>query len=446
MHVFPQLRELEQRYPAELAVVGVHSPKFPAEKETANVRKAVLRYEVEHPVVNDADFRIWQEYGCRAWPTLMFLDPEGRVVGKHEGEISMGVFDGLMKQMIAEFDEEGLLDRRPLKFKLEREKEWERPLSFPGKLLADNESDRLFITDSNHNRVLVCSLDGHVADCIGSGEKTFEDGSFADAALNDPQGMALDGQTLYIADTKNHAVRRADLSGRRLETVAGTGEQAPMFHAGGPGLSTTLNSPWDLALVDGVLYIAMAGFHQLWRLDLDTSEVRPHAGSGRERIVDGPLDFAQLAQPSGIVSDGTRLYFTDSETSAVRTADLAETGRVSTIVGEDLFTFGDVDGLGNQVRLQHPLGIDIRDGELFITDTYNNKIKRILPVTRSTTTFLGSGETGSQDGTGTSAQFHEPGGLSIANGRMYIADTNNHAIRVADLESRLVTTLEITGL
>ena len=170
MHVFPQLRELERRYPAELAVVGVHSAKFPAEKETANVRKAVLRYEIEHPVVNDADFRIWQEYGCRAWPTLMFLDPEGRVVGKHEGEIRIEVFDGLLKQMIAEFDEEGLLDRRPLKFKLEREKEWERPLSFPGKILADAESDRLFIADSNHNRVLVCSLDGRVVDRIGSGE------------------------------------------------------------------------------------------------------------------------------------------------------------------------------------------------------------------------------------------------------------------------------------
>ena len=446
MHVFPQLRELERRYPMELAVVGIHSAKFPAEKDTDNVRKAVLRYEIEHPVVNDADFRIWQEYGCRAWPTLMFLDPEGKVVGKHEGEISLDVFDGLLKQMIAEFDEAGLLDRRPLRFTLEREKEWERPLSFPGKVLADAGSGRLFIADSNHNRVLICSLDGCVADRIGSGEQAFGDGDFGDAALNDPQGMALDGETLYIADTKNHAVRRADLRGRRLETVAGTGQQAPMFHAGGSGVSTTLNSPWDLALHDGTLYIAMAGFHQLWRLDLQSGEVRPHAGSGRERIVDGPLDFAQLAQPSGIVSDGAKLYFTDSETSAVRTADLGETGRVSTIVGEDLFTFGDVDGVGNEVRLQHPLGIDIRDGELFITDTYNNKIKRILPLTKSAATFLGSGETGSQDGAGRLAQFYEPGGLSIANGGMYIADTNNHAIRLADLESRAVTTVEITGL
>ena len=445
MHVFPQLRELERKYAAELAVVGVHSAKFTAEKDTENVRKAILRYEIEHPVINDGDFKVWQEYGCRAWPTLMFLDTDGKVIGKHEGEITLDVFDKVLGEMVTEFDAAGTLDRRPLTFKLEREKELERPLSFPGKVLADAGSGRLFIADSNHNRVLVCTLEGQVTDAIGSGKKGLEDGDFADAAFNDPQGMGLDGETLYVADTKNHSVRRVDLENRRVETIAGTGEQAPMFHGGGPGPSTQLNSPWDLALHDGTAYIAMAGFHQLWRLDLDSHEVRPHAGSGRERIVDGPLDSAQLAQPSGIVTDGHKLYFTDSETSAVRTADLDGTGNVSTIVGEDLFTFGDVDGAGNEVRLQHPLGIDLSDETLFITDTYNNKVKRIFPITRGATTFLGSGRRGHKDELGRLAEFAEPGGLSVADGKLYIADTNNHAVRVADMESQEVTTLELTG-
>ena len=446
MHVFPQLRELERKYAAELAVVGVHSAKFTAEKDTGNVRKAILRYEIEHPVVNDAEFRVWGEYGCRAWPTLMFLDPEGKVIGKHEGEITLDVFDGVLREMVAEFDADGALDRRPLKFKLEREKEWERPLSFPGKVLADAGSGRLFIADSNHNRILACSLDGQVTHTIGSGTHGLADGDFGQASFNDPQGMALDGETLYVADTKNHALRRVDLEKQRVETIAGTGEQASMFHGGGPGPSTQLNSPWDVALHDGTAYIAMAGFHQLWRLDLDTHEVRPHAGSGRERIVDGTLEMAQLAQPSGIVTDGDKLYFTDSETSAVRTADLDEAGNVSTIVGEDLFTFGDVDGTGDEVRLQHPLGIDLHNGELFITDTYNNKIKRVFPASRGASTFLGSGGAGHEDGAGPLSEFYEPGGLSIANGRVYIADTNNHVVRVAELESQRVTTLELSGI
>ena len=446
MHVLPQLRELEKRYASEVAVVGVHSAKFTAEQDTHNLRKAILRYEIEHPVVNDKDFQVWNNYGARAWPTLMFIDPQGKIIGKHEGEITLDAFDQVLGEMVKQFDQSGLMDRRPLRFKPEREKEWERPLSFPGKVLADAASSRLFIADSNHNRVLVATLEGQVTHIVGTGEPGLTDGSFGQAAFNDPQGMALSNGTLYVADTKSHAIREVDLTGQRVRTLAGTGQQAAMFHGGGDGPSTALNSPWDVALQDSTLYIAMAGFHQLWRLDLDTQEVRPHAGNGRERIVDGPLEMAQLAQPSGIATDGDKLYFTDSETSSVRTADIARTGNVNTIVGLDLFTFGDVDGTGDEVRLQHPLGIDIHEGVLFIVDTYNNKVKRILPATRGAVTFLGSGEPGSEDGAGQLAQFHEPGGISVAHDRVYIADTNNHAIRVADLDSQQVTTLELRGL
>ncbi len=445
MHVFPQLRKLEEKYAGELAVVGVHSAKFTAEKDTDNVRRAILRYEIEHPVANDSDFVVWQTYAVRAWPTLMFIDPRGKVIGKHEGEIALEPFDRIIGEMVREFDEQGEIDRRPLRFKLEREKEWERTLSFPGKVLADAESERLFIADSNHNRVLVASLHGEVTLVIGSGGKGLADGAAATAQFDDPQGMALDGDTLYVADTKNHAIRKVALSSGRVETIAGTGQQATMFHDGGEGLATALNSPWDLELRDGALYIAMAGFHQLWRLELDTGEVRPHAGNGRERIIDGPLASAQLAQPSGITSVGDNLYFTDSETSSVRSADIDRNGRVQTIVGLDLFTFGDVDGVGDDVRLQHPIGIDAHEGVLYVTDSYNNKIKRVFPATRETMTLLGSGKAGHRDGRGAEAEFHEPGGVSAAAGKLYVADTNNHAIRVAGLESGEVETLEIRG-
>jgi hypothetical protein len=446
MHVFPQLRELERKYSAEMVVIGVHSAKFTAEKATNSVRKAILRYEIGHPVVNDHDFDVWQRYAVRAWPTLMFIDPQGKVVGKHEGEIVLDAFDEFIGEMVARFDEQGSIDRRPLSFKLERDKEEERQLSFPGKVLADASSDRLFIADSNHNRVVIASLRGEVLDVVGTGEKGLVDGGYNSARFDDPQGMALDDDSLYVADTKNHAVRRIDLGSKEVETLAGTGEQASMFHAGGSGLSTALNSPWDLALNDGNIYIAMAGFHQLWRLDLETQEVVPHAGSGRERIEDGPLDIAALAQPSGIVTDGSKLYFTDSETSAVRTADMSRSGRVATIVGQHLFTFGDVDGVGDEVRLQHPLGIDLHDGVLYITDTYNNKVKTVFPATRDTVTLLGTGSPGHKDGPGLSAEFDEPGGLSIADGMLFIADTNNHAIRTADLASCEVATLELNGI
>ena len=88
MHIFPQLRKLERKYASELVVVGVHSAKFPTEKETDSLIAAVRRCELEHPVINDAEFQVWQQYSCRAWPTLMFIDPRGNVIGKHEGELT----------------------------------------------------------------------------------------------------------------------------------------------------------------------------------------------------------------------------------------------------------------------------------------------------------------------------------------------------------------------
>ena len=162
--------------------------------------------------------------------------------------------------------------------------------------------------------------------------------------------------------------------------------------------------------------------------------------------MDGVLAEAALAQPSGITTDSKKLYFTDSETSAVRAADLDRAGNVETIVGLHLFEFGDVDGVGEDVRLQHPIGIDILDGILYIADTYNNRIKKIDPFTREASGLIGSGVAGVTDGAAENAKFHEPGGLSIANGKIYIADTNNHAIRVADMETLEVTTLELTGI
>jgi DNA-binding beta-propeller fold protein YncE len=256
--------------------------------------------------------------------------------------------------------------------------------------------------------------------------------------------MALLGDHLYVADTENHLLREVDLKAHQVRTLAGTGAQAREFNRGGVGREVALNSPWDLAWVNGSLFIAMAGPHQIWRMELSSGQLSPHAGSGREGLEDGPLGEAALAQPSGITTDGKLLYVADSEVSAIRTVDLHPAGRVRTLVGLDLFEFGDRDGEGDEVRLQHPLGVHFLDGRLYVADTYNHKVKVIDPSLRACQGLFGNGRPGHEDGR--TATFYEPGGISSAGGYLSIADTNNHAIRMANLVSGQVSTLALSGL
>ncbi|WKZ17302.1 MAG: thioredoxin-like domain-containing protein [Candidatus Jettenia caeni] len=443
MHIIPDLKKLETKYPNEFVVIGVHSAKFKNERESENIRQAILRYEIEHPVVNDSNFAIWQAYGAKAWPTLVLIDPEGNVVGRDTGEGHYDVLDKIIGDVISEYRSKNLLSEKPLPILLEKGKKGPSLFSFPGKVLADEISNRLFIADSNHNRIVIATLDGKVLDVVGNGKIGKDDGTFTEASFNHPQGMAFHRDYLYVADTENHLIRKLDLKTKTVKTIAGTGKQANFMAAGGMGTSSPLNSPWDLVFLKGQLYIAMAGAHQIWKMNLETTVFEPYAGSGREGCIDGPLDTCALAQPSGITIADKKLYFADSEVSAVRYVDM-EKKEVKTVIGRDLFVFGDVDGQGEEVRLQHPLGVWNYNGLIYIADTYNHKIKVLNPLDKTCRTILGSGQFGHDDGK--DAQFYEPGGLSIANNKLYIADTNNHAIRVMDIRTKEVNTLQVTGL
>ena len=443
MHIIPDLKRLEKKYPNELVVIGVHSAKFENEKDTENIRRIILRYEIEHPIVNDADFNIWRAYAVDAWPTRYLIDPAGYVIGRLSGEGGYDALDKTIADTITQFRKRGELNEAPLKLVLEKAKVGELPLAFPGKVLADAKNDRLFIADSDHNRIVITKLDGTLVDVIGNGQRGMSGGPFTEANFFRPQGMVLDGDKLYVADTENHLIREIDLKARTVDTIAGTGVQSRDHGETGPAMKIALNSPWDLQLVGRTLYIAMAGPHQIWQLDLDKKEVSTYAGSGREARVDGARDEAAFAQPSALASDGKALFVSDAEANIIRAIDLAA-GDVRTLVGGDLFDFGDRDGHGNEVRLQHPLGLAQWNDKLLIADTYNHKIKLLDPAARTVKSFAGTGKPGQADGA--TPSFYEPGGLTIAGDKLYIADTNNHAIRVLDLKTKETKTLAIKGL
>ncbi len=445
LHVLADLRRLEEKYPRELVVVGVHSAKFTAEQEGEYIRRAILRLGIGHPVVNDRDLVVWDAYTVHAWPTLVLVDPTGRIVGALSGEGIYDTFDRLINEIIAALDPKGLIDRREFPLRPEWEGMPDTLLSFPGKVHADEPSGRLFIADTNHHRIVVAGLaDGRIREVVGGGRQGFADGPFAEAAFNSPQGMVFDGRSLFIADSGNHAIRRIDIDGKTVVTIAGTGKQAREFNRYGEATKTPLNSPWDLVLSAGTLYIAMAGAHQLWRLDLQSGEIRPHAGTVREGRLDGPLMRADFAQPSGIATDGRLIYIADSENSAIRAAAIDPKGEVETLAGGELFDFGDGDGIGLAARFQHPLGVAYHGGMLFIADTYNNKIRRLVLADRSVTTFAGTGEAGLIDGAGAEALFSGPSGIAAAGGKLFVADRDNHVIRKIDLTTGWTETFTLS--
>ena len=454
------LARLEKKLAGEpVLVIGVHSPKFPNEKDEAKVREAVRRHGIAHPVLVDSGHRIWREFGVHAWPTLVLVDPLGRIVGQASGEPDEEPLESVVVRILEAARQSGIaLARSPLSIK--PEKPARGSLAYPGKVAASGE--RLYVADTGHHQVVEMELfpEGGARERrrFGEGAPGFTDGATSEARLSHPNGLALDGRgSLYVADTGNHAIRRIALVGGVVSTVAGSGAKG---HGLAPGVrvsgrSADLRSPWDLAWDDPrkTLYVAMAGAHQLYAYDAPSGTIGVLAGTGAEARADGPFDRCGFAQPSGLALLGDRLYVADSEISSVREANLAAK-TVRTVAGGDLFEFGDEDGVGDGVRLQHPMGI-ARSGErLLVADTFNHKIKEVEPSPGRVRTLYGNGEPLNAElavanfwpalpstADRRKSLFFEPEGLWAEGGRLFVADTNNNRIVVIELATAAASIL-----
>ena len=437
MHILPDIEWLEEKYADQpVAFVGVHSAKFTNEASRETIRAAILRYEIEHPVIIDDQMKIWRSYAVRSWPTLVVVDANGYVVASVAGEGSRDEIDAAIGESLQLGQAAGGLADGPLTVRREAGVRAASGLRFPGKVHVDGESGWLFVADSNHNRIVIAeaplsSGNARVVKVVGSGAIGADNGPAEAASFHHPQGLVTGQGNLYVADTENHLIRAIDLTTFEVSTMVGTGEMSNDRTGGGMGTGQGINSPWGLTIEGSTLYVAMAGTHQLWRIDLPVGFARAFAGNGRENIVDGPTETSAWAQPSGICRLGGNLYVADSEVSAVRGVDMAAE-KVFTVIGEGLFSFGDVDGTHPKAKLQHPLGIAAWGSSLLVADTYNHKIKLIDPGARSVRTLYGTGEIGARAPEG-DVQFFEPGGLAVGGDTLYVADTNNHRIVRVDL-------------
>jgi len=390
LHIIEELRPLEAEFGNDLVVIGVHSPKFPEERDHAAVERAVARHKIMHPVLDDPDMITWQRYAIRAWPTLALIDTRGYVRGVVSGEGHGPRIAAAVRELLKEARGNGTLNQAPLvrgtaAAALRRLAPEHSTLAYPGKVASDG-GERLAIADTGHDRVLVCRLDGTIEIDVGP--------------FSQPQGVLLDGDLLLVCDTVADRVVAVDL-GSGVQTLVASG----------------ISSPWDIVAWQRGYAVAEAGRHRLWYVDPTGDQANVLAGTSGENIVDGPALEALLAQPSGLcVGSDNALYFADSEVSALRRL---RDGRVETLVGKGLFDWGTADGDRETARLQHPLGVAAApDGAVYIADTFNSLLRvwkdgrlRTLPVT-------GLGE---------------PGGLCLlADGRLAVADTNNHRVLLVD--------------
>lgn len=470
-HVLPKLTQLENKYGANgsggVVVVGVHSAKFSAERETRNIAAAVERYDVRHPVVNDEELRLWNALGVSSWPTLALLGPRGNLLALWSGERQEKDIDLLISAALQYYEE--AVDHRALPKPPERNfalRRFDEKLRYPGKVAVGADGSLYIADTSNHRIVQLDSSNGKVLKVFGSGQPGLLDSNDASKAMfHSPQGIVEWEGVLFVADTENHTVRAVNVALGSVLTIGGTGEQGFDYVGGNVGTKQVLSSPWDVEVINEVLYVAMAGTHQLWSLKLPINLARGlyseswqvFSGSGRElekNAENGRL--AGWAQPSHLsaANDGI-MFVADSESSSVRAVD-TNTGSHPTrtlaggdgLFAENLFAFGDKEGKGANARFQHPLAVCFDDTRklLYVADSYNHRIK-VVDESGSVRVFCGSGSPGLRDGDAKHAMFWEPSGLALSadGSKLYVADTNNFAIRIIDTSKRKVSTLDIAS-
>ncbi len=457
IHILPDLAELEERYAGfPVAFVGVHSAKFDNEKVSENIRDAVLRYEIAHPVVNDDEMHMWQRIGVRSWPSMAVVGPKGNLILMVSGEGNKEVIDACITAALT-FYPKDIFRHDPIPISLEKAKSpIDSPLRYPGKLAIDTVGGRLFISDSNHHRIVITTLDGKFIDVIGSGRIGLTDGGYDEARFFRLQGLAFHKGNLYVADAENHALRVVDTKAKTVRTLAGNGTQGRDYNGGKSGREQSISTPWDVLVEGGQVFIAMAGTHQIWSYDLKKKIARNYSGNGSEQNLNRTDRLlAAWAQPSGLAVGNGELFVADSESSTVRAINLAS-GATRTIAGgendqpRNLFAFGDKDGIGEKARMQHVLGVQWweKEKKVIVADTYNHRLKLLDPKTGEIKRWVGSGKPGLRDGKGLGAQLSEPSGFALGPQarRLFVADTNNHSIRVVDLGSLHVSTLKLSDV
>ncbi|HUZ97611.1 MAG TPA: Ig-like domain repeat protein [Edaphobacter sp.] len=314
------------------------------------------------------------------------------------------------------------------------------PLILPSAIAYD-VAGNLYIAEAGNHVIRKVDTAGKITTIAGTGTQGFsgDNGAATAALLDSPQGLALGGGNLYIADTHNHRIRKLNLTTGDISTIAGS--SAGFSGDNGPATAAQLNLPTALAL-DGSddLYVADTQNHRIREVNLGSGIITTVAGNGTQDFSGdgGPATAAAIDSPSGLVVDADQnLYLADTHNHRVRKITAA-TGTITTVAGATAGFSGD-NGAASAARLALPHGLSIDGaGDLYIADTANHRIRRIDAVTGKITTVAGDGtQNFSGDGnTATAASLDSPRATTItAAGLVTLADTANQRVRQLDTQA-----------
>ena len=293
---------------------------------------------------------------------------------------------------------------------------------YPSEITSDGTN--LYIADQNNHKIrqIVIST-GDVTTIAGTGSVGSSNGTGTSASFNYPRGITTDGTNLYVVDTENHLIRKIVISTGEVTTLAGTGSTGS---SDGIGTFASFDTPHGITTDGTNLYLADSNNHKIRQIIISTGDVTTLAGTGSAGSSNETGNFASFNYPQGITTDGTNLFVADSSNHLIRKIVIS-TGVVTTLAGTG--SAGDLDEIGTSARFYYPYGITSDGTNIYLVGRKNHKIRKIVISSGVVTTIAGTGSVGSSNGAGTYASFNYPRGITTDGRYLYIADTFNHLIR-----------------
>ncbi|MFM6973452.1 MAG: hypothetical protein ACKOXJ_07630, partial [Alphaproteobacteria bacterium] len=427
-------KKLQDKYPNLLTIIGVHYPTFENEKNYLSVKKAIIRNEIDYPVINDASLELSKKFDVKKSSTMLLFGLNGKILYNSNNFEDINEFYEKISKTISK--NKLSINRDELPIVLEKNTSISNILDGPKKMIfvdkfsyKNIEFPAIFIANTGNNSIIISKLSGEIIYKIGSGISGFENGEFSKAKFSKPQSMLYSNNKLYIADTGNNSIRVADFEAQTISTLIGNGNQgSPILSKRINAEDTELNHPSDLEFFPSKnsLVINNSGTNQILVYDLDKKDIAVLAGNSQGDDVDGIYPNNSLNNVADMAVHNKKLYLIQSKNGLIKSLNID--GELVTI------------NANNPIKLQNPNAIIVDDSGVYIADSFNHSIKKYDLTTNQITKIAGNNR---GEEIGDKTQFDEPSGMVAFIDKIYVSDTNNNRILMVNKANATSSLLDI---